>query len=245
LVARLQAPGLVGAWRALAAIGSWWVINGLLVGLLVALLVLRRFRHLIVVLVLAQLLTLVAQAWVPPVVQRPRPFGVDIQASWGGWAMPSLQVTLFAALLVAILYTLVPEGRWRNTGKWVATGLVVSTGLGRVALGADAPTDVLVAAAVGVTLPLVAFRLFAPNEVFPVAYRRGRAAHLDVGGARGAAIRQGLEDQLGLAVEEVKPFGLAGSAGSTPLRITVKGDPPTYMFGKLYARSHLRSDRWY
>ena len=28
-------------------------------------------------------------------------------------------------------------------------------------------------------------------------------------------------------------------------RITVKGDPPTYLFGKLYARSHLRADRWY
>jgi tRNA A-37 threonylcarbamoyl transferase component Bud32 len=25
----------------------------------------------------------------------------------------------------------------------------------------------------------------------------------------------------------------------------VKGDPPTILFGKLYARSHLRSDRWY
>ncbi|HKO85674.1 MAG TPA: RIO1 family regulatory kinase/ATPase, partial [Actinomycetota bacterium] len=45
--------------------------------------------------------------------------------------------------------------------------------------------------------------------------------------------------------EEVKPFGLAGSAGSTPLRIKVAGDPPTILFGKLYARSHLRSDRWY
>jgi tRNA A-37 threonylcarbamoyl transferase component Bud32 len=43
----------------------------------------------------------------------------------------------------------------------------------------------------------------------------------------------------------VKPFGLAGSAGSTPLRITVKGDPPAQLFGKLYARSHLRADRWY
>ena len=212
----LQAPGLVGAWRALAVISSWWVINGLLAGLLVALLVLRRFRHLIVVLVLAQLLTLVVQAWLPPIAQRPRPFGVVIGASWGGWGMPSLQVTLFAALLVGILYSMVPEGRWRNTGKWVAAGLVTLTALGRVALGADAPTDVLVAAAIGVTLPLVAFRLFAPNEVFPVAYRRGRAAHLDVGGPRGAAIRQGLEDQLGLVVTEVKPFGLAGSAGSTP-----------------------------
>jgi membrane-associated phospholipid phosphatase/tRNA A-37 threonylcarbamoyl transferase component Bud32 len=241
----LQAPGLVGTWRALAALSSWWVINGLLVGLLVALLVLRRFRHLIVVLVLAQLLTLVVQAWVPPIAQRPRPFGVAIGASWGGWGMPSLQVTLFAALLVAILYSMVPEGRWRNTGKWVAAGLVTLTGLGRMALGADAPTDVLVAAAIGVTLPLVAFRLFAPNEIFPVAYRRGRSAHLDIGGTRGAAIRRGLEDQLGLVVEELKPFGLAGSAGSTPLKITVKGDPPTYLFGKLYARSHLRADRWY
>jgi membrane-associated phospholipid phosphatase/tRNA A-37 threonylcarbamoyl transferase component Bud32 len=242
---QLQAPGLMGAWRALAVIGSWWVINGLLAGLLVALLVLRRFRHLIVVLVLAQLLTLVVQAWLPPIAQRPRPFGVVIGASWGGWGMPSLQVTLFAALLVGVLYSMVPEGRWRNTGKWVAAGLVTLTALGRIALGADAPTDVLVAAAIGVTLPLVAFRLFAPNEVFPVAYRRGRAAHLDVGGPRGAAIRQGLEDQLGLVVTEVKPFGLAGSAGSTPLRITVKGDPPSYLFGKLYARSHLRADRWY
>jgi tRNA A-37 threonylcarbamoyl transferase component Bud32 len=107
---------------------------------------------------------------------------------------------------------------------------------------------VLVGAAIGVAIPLALFRLFAPNAVFPISYRRGRAAHLDVTGARGAAIRRGLEDQLGLAVTEVKPFGLSGSAGSTPLRITVKGadgEEPTQLFGKLYARSHLRADRWY
>ena len=115
----------------------------------------------------------------------------------------------------------------------------------RVALGVDAPSDVLVGAGIGVTIPLLLFRRFTPNEVFPVAYRRGRSAHLDIGGARGAAIRRGLEDQLGLVVQDVKPFGLAGSAGSTPLRITVKGDPPRQLFGKLYAQSHLRSDRWY
>jgi tRNA A-37 threonylcarbamoyl transferase component Bud32 len=112
-------------------------------------------------------------------------------------------------------------------------------------LGVDHPSDVLVGAAIGVTIPLLAFRWFTPNEVFPVAYRRGRTAHLDVGGARGQAIRRALQDQLGLVVTEVKPFGLAGSAGSTPLRITVKGDPDTTLFGKLYARSHLRADRWY
>jgi tRNA A-37 threonylcarbamoyl transferase component Bud32/membrane-associated phospholipid phosphatase len=242
---RLQAPGLLGIWRALASLSSWWVLNGLLWGLLLALLVLRRFRHLIVVVILAQVLSLLAENIVAAFAQRPRPFGVEIREGWGGWAMPSIQITYIAASLVVVLYTLVPEGRWRNTGKWVVTALIALTALGRIALGADAPTDVLVAVAIGVTIPLVAFRLFAPSEVFPITYRRGSGAHLDVGGARGAAIRRALSDQLGLEIEEVKPFGLSGSAGSTPLRITVAGDPPTQLFGKLYARSHLRSDRWY
>ena len=103
----------------------------------------------------------------------------------------------------------------------------------------------LVGVGIAVSIPLLLFRRFTPNEAYPVTYRRGRAAHLDVGGARGAAIRRALSDQLGLVVTEVKPFGLAGSAGSTSLRITVAGDPPRQLFGKLYAQSHLRSDRWY
>ena len=49
----------------------------------------------------------------------------------------------------------------------------------------------------------------------------------------------------GWPYDDVEPFGLAGSAGSTPLRITVGGDPPRLLFGKLYAKSHLRADRWY
>src|SRR4030095_11031941 len=89
-----------------------------------------------------------------------------------------------------------------------------------------------------------AFRWFTPSEVFPVSYHRGRTAHLDVGGARGEAIRRALADQLGLEIEEVKPFGLSGSAGSTPLRIKVKGEQREILFGKLYARNHLRPGRW-
>ncbi len=86
-----------------------------------------------------------------------------------------------------------------------------------------------------------------PNETFPVAYRRGRSAHLDVGGRRGEAIRHALADQLGLTALEAEPFGLSGSAGSTPLRIKVEGEAGNtrYVFGKLYARSHLRADRSY
>jgi tRNA A-37 threonylcarbamoyl transferase component Bud32/membrane-associated phospholipid phosphatase len=244
-LAGLDAPGLPGAWQALAFLGSWWVLNLLQLALVVALLALRRFRHLILALIVAQLLTTISQNVMGLYVRRPRPLGVDIQAGWGGWALPSLPVMNLAAALVVALYTLVPEGRWRQRGKLAATGVVTLAGLARVALGAEAPTDVLVGAAIGVAIPLALFRLFAPNEVFPISYRRGRAAHLDVTGARGAAIRRGLEDQLGLTVTEVTPFGLSGSAGSTPLQITVEGDPPAQLFGKLYARSHLRADRWY
>src|SRR5215217_1986507 len=243
-LAGLVGPGLVAPLRGLARIASWWVLWTLAYGLLLVLLVLRRWRHLLLWLVVVELgsyLTFVLAM----IGRRPRPFGVELQASWGGWAMPSVQVAYLTAGLMTVLYTLVPEGRWRNLGKWLVAGLITLVALARMALGVEAPTDILVGVVLGVALPLLLFRRFAPNEVYPVAYRRGRSAHLDVGGARGEAIRRALEDQLGLIVEEVKPFGLAGSAGSTPLRIKVKGDPPRQLFGKLYAQSHLRSDRWY
>jgi tRNA A-37 threonylcarbamoyl transferase component Bud32/membrane-associated phospholipid phosphatase len=243
-LAGLVGPGLVGPLRGVARIGSWWVLFTLMYGLVLVLLVLRRWRHLIVWLVVSALASYLIVG-LAAIARRPRPFGVDLRSSWGGWALPSMQVAFLTMSLMTVLYTLVPEGRWRNLGKWLLAGLITLVALARMALGVDAPSDVLVGVGIGVTIPLLLFRRFTPNEVYPVAYRRGRAAHLDIGGARGQAIRRALEDQLGLVVEEVKPFGLSGSAGSTPLRITVKGDPPRRLFGKLYAQSHLRSDRWY
>jgi len=247
-LAGLAGPGLVPLLRGVARIGSWGVLYTLYYGLLLALLVLRRWRHLIVWLV-AWILGSNVTTGLLAIARRPRPFGVDLRASWDGWALPSLQVTILTGLLMGVLYTLVPEGRWRNTGKWAAAGLITLVALARMALGVDAPTDVLVGVGGAVTIPLLLFRRFTPNEAYPVTYRRGRAAHLDIGGARGQAIRRALEEQLGLVVDDIKPFGLSGSAGSTPLRITVcctrKGDPPRQLFGKLYAQSHLRSDRWY
>jgi hypothetical protein len=81
--------------------------------------------------------------------------------------------------------------------------------------------------------------------VFPVAYRRGRTAHVDVTGRRGKAIRQAVHDQLGLTVTEIKPVGLESSAGSTPLRLRVQGGPDEFLFAKLYTKGHVRADRWY
>jgi tRNA A-37 threonylcarbamoyl transferase component Bud32/membrane-associated phospholipid phosphatase len=244
-LAGLHVPGLTGLMEAIvASTGSVVMIAVLRGGTLLALLVLRRIRHLVVFVgSLLAVRLIVWQAMVP----RPRPFGVDLRTSWEGWAMPSLSVAILAATLVGMLYTLVPVGRWRQVGKWVATGLVALFALARVYLGVDAPTDVFLGAVIGVAVSVAAYRLFVPSESFPVVYRRGRTAHLDVTGRRGEAIRQALADQLGLTVVDVQPFGLSGSAGSTPLRITVKGHQleDTYLFGKLYARSHLRADRSY
>jgi membrane-associated phospholipid phosphatase/tRNA A-37 threonylcarbamoyl transferase component Bud32 len=241
----LHAPGLGTPLQGLAHGGSWWTLTALESGVLLALLVLRRWRHLLVWLVAWPLVNGLTYGLVATTSRRPRPFGVELRTSWSGWAMPAAQLAVFAAVLVGILYTLVPEGRWRNRGKWVAAVLVALVGIAQVALGVQAPTDVLVGACIGVTVPLLAFRWFAPDEVFPIVYRRGRSAHLDVTGARGAAIRRALEEQLGLVVEEIRPFGLAGSAGSTPLRVTVNDTPARQLFCKLYARGHLRADRWY
>ena len=211
---------------------------------LLSLVVLRRFRHLFIflgsILAVGAISTLVSSIFV-----RARPGDIEILTHWEGPSIPSKPVAALAVTLVGILYTLIVPGKTRDYGKRIA-GLILGVFVfSRLYLGVDHPTDVLFGLVFGVTVPLIAFRSFTPNEVFPVAYARGRAAHLDVGGVRGEAIRKALADQLGLTVEDMKPFGLAGSGGSTPLRIKIAEFPDKFLFAKLYARNHLRADRWY
>jgi tRNA A-37 threonylcarbamoyl transferase component Bud32/membrane-associated phospholipid phosphatase len=242
-LAGARAGWLTAVARAISAaaapviLTAWW-------GSAVVLLAFRRWRHLFVW-IAAMWVVSNGSAAVAALIQRPRPMMVEILGGWQGFAMPSRPVCVLAATGINILYALVPAGRLRARGKWVLTGVVALLGLARIYLAVDHPTDVVVGAILGVAVPLVLWRLLVPNEAFPVSYRRGRTAHLDVGGRRGEAIVEGLHDQLGLVATEVKPFGLSGSGGSTPLRVTVKGDPETYVFAKLYAATHLRSDRWY
>jgi membrane-associated phospholipid phosphatase/tRNA A-37 threonylcarbamoyl transferase component Bud32 len=211
---------------------------------LLLLAVLRRWRHLFVLVGVAIIVTSIGSI-MATALQRPRPYEVEILGAWAGFSMPSLPMTLLSAFLVSMAYSLIPAGRFRTIAKWVIGGLLFVTALSRLYLAQDHPTDIVAGVILGVAVPLAAFRLFTPNDVYPVRYKRGRPAHLDVTGSRGDAIVRALQDQLGLVAREVKPFGLEGSGGSTPLRITVKGDPDTYVFGKLYAATHVRSDRWY
>jgi tRNA A-37 threonylcarbamoyl transferase component Bud32/membrane-associated phospholipid phosphatase len=243
-VSDLDLPGIDGLARGVSYAASWWVVQTVSWLLPAALIVFRRWRLLVIMLVVSELAQFV-NARLYDVTTQPRPFGVPLRGSWGGWSMPSIHMLALSGLSVIALYTLVPDGRLRNRLKWVVALVVAVVALARLHLGVDSPSAIVVAVLIAVGMAVSAFRLFAPNEVFPVTYHRGRTAHLDVGGARGEAIRRAVEDQLCLTVSDVQPVGLSGSAGSTPLRLRVEGGSAPYVFGKLYSRTHLRSDRWY
>ena len=79
----LHAPGLEVLWQVLAYGGSWWTLATLESGLLLALLVLRRWRHLLVWLVAWPVVNALAYGLVATAARRPRPFGVDLRTGLG------------------------------------------------------------------------------------------------------------------------------------------------------------------
>jgi len=243
-IARVRVDWLSSVARAVSRFGTGWSLTVVAVGLLVAIIVFRRWRHLFTFLLAFVVLGLIGQV-LSAVFNRPRPYDVTIIGWWTSFSMPAKSVAVVAVLGVGICYALVPPGRPRNAAKVVAMALTATFAAAQLYLGVDHPFDVVVSIAFAVAILLNAFRFFTPNEVFPVSYRRGKTAHLDVTGRRGEAIRRAVQDQLGLTVLDAQPIGLAGSGGSTPLRIRVAGDPDTYLFGKLYAMNHVRADRWY
>jgi tRNA A-37 threonylcarbamoyl transferase component Bud32 len=247
-LAQLRTPALTRAMVVVAGLSFQWVIAVLGWATILVLLAVRRFRHLLVFLGVALLINVVTNSLAYGMFDRLsalRPAGIAMLGPAGLSAYPVLSLAMLTGRLVSMLYCLVPQGRRRQQAKAVVAAIVALVALARLYLAVDTLTSVVVAIVIGVMLPLVAFRLLCPDEVYPVTYRRGRSAHLDVGGRRGEAIRRALHDQLGVIVEDVQPFGWEGSAGSTPLRIKVKGEEDAWLFAKLYARSHLRADRWY
>ena len=243
-IADLRTAWMTRVARAIHFLGSEWVTLGLRWGMVAALLFFKRFRHLFVLLfsiLLVGLITAGVSQW----IARPRPLEIEILGHWQGGAHPSRPLAALAVTLLGIAYTLIPPGRSRTLAKWGTVIVLLLVSLARLYLAVDHPSDVIAGVIIGVTIPLVAFRLWTPNDVFPVTYKKRRSAHLDVDGPRGDAIRTAVEQQLGISIVDVEQFGLGGSAGSTPLRLTVGGEPPTQLFAKLYAQNHLRADRWY
>ena len=194
---KIRTPWLTRAARSLDALGSAWVNLTLRWATIAILIFYKRWRQL-AVFVGAMLLV----GWMGTVLTllagRPRPFDVTIIGNWTGFSLPSAPVVALSATLVGMGYALIPEGRWRNDWLWTSDVVIAVYCLTRMYLGADNPTDDLFGVIFGMGLTVLAFRLFAPEESFPVTYHRGVTAHLDVSGARGEAIKQALSEQLGL-----------------------------------------------
>ena len=243
-LAGMRTPWLTDVANGINGAGSGWGATVLGLSVVALTMAFRRWRHLLVffgsVLFLEGVGTSIYFG-----LSRPRPYGVPVIGSWGGYSGGSPPVAVVTIFLMGAVYCLAVPGRPRTYTKAAVAAVVAVFGLARLYLGLDHPGDVLLAVAFAVAIAVTAFRFFTPNEVFPVAYRRGRTAHVDVTGRRGEAIRQAIRDQLGLTVTEIKPVGLESSAGSTPLRLRVEGGADEFLFAKLYTKGHVRADRWY
>ena len=243
-LAGIRTPWLTDVANAIKVAGTGWGVTVVAASVIVLTMIFRRWRHLLVLMGSALFLG-IAGYLIYHALSSPRPYGVPIITSWAGYAAGSPPVAVLTIFLMGAVYCLVVPGRPRDYAKIAVAVVIAVFGLARLYLGVDYPGDVLLAVALAVAIAVTAFRFFTPNEVFPVVYRRGRTAHVDVTGRRGEAIRTAMRDQLGLTVTEIKPVGLESSAGSTPLRLQVEGTGEKYLFAKLYTKGHVRADRWY
>lgn len=239
--ADLRTSWLTQVAKGVVLISSFGAVQLLRLAIAGALIATKRFRHLVVALVSFVLVDWLVLTFLSQ--QRPAP-GVSVLADSGNYTFPSWYVTAFAITVFAMPFVLAPAGRTRKramTAAWIAVILVC---LARLYLGIDYPTNVAYAAVLCWVLSEALYRWFVPDESFPVSYAKGgKAAHLDLSGARGEAVKTAMASQLGFDVAEVNPFGLAGSGGSSPLLMTMTDG--THVFGKIYATSHVRADRWY
>ena len=138
LLAGLRTPWLTDTAIGFKNAGSGW--GATVVGFLAAalMMVFRRWRHLLVFLCSLFFLVIVGQ-WIYEALSRPRPFGVPIIASWGGYSAPSPPVAVLTIFLVGIAYSLVVPGRPRTYAKLAIAVLIGLFCLARLYLGVDHP----------------------------------------------------------------------------------------------------------
>ena len=188
LLAGMRTPWLTDVANGINEAGSGWGVTVLGLSVVALTAAFRRWRHLLVFMGSVLFLEFVGTS-IYFGLSRPRPYGVPIIGSWGGYSGVSPPVAVVTIFLMGAVYCLAVPGRPRSWTKAAVAAVVALFGLARLYLGVDHPGDVLLAVAFAVAIAVTAFRFFTPNEIFPVAYRRGRTAHVDVTGRRGEAIR--------------------------------------------------------
>jgi len=242
VLADLRTDLLVDVARVFAWFATAAGIVVLRLVLAVVLIAFRRWRHLAVALggfVVMDVLVMLVRFPLPA-----PDIDVIVAPASGAYYFPASNIASMAITLGAMVMSLAPAGRVRMravTGAVVFGLLVTASG---ALLGSTYPIAGLYSLLLGFGVAAVVYGWLAPDESFPVSYRRGgSAAHLELAGARTRAVVDAMKAQLGLEITEVKPFGQEGSGGSTPLLMTAADGQR--LFGKILATSHVRSDRWY
>ena len=151
--------------------------------------------------------------WIYNGLSRPRPFGVPIIGRLGRVLCPSAPVAALTFFLMGAVYCLAVPGRPRSYAKAGAAAVVALSAWRGSTWPSTIQTTWCSASSSAWRYPWRRSGYFTPNEVFPIVYRRGRAAHIDVTGRRGAAIG-GRPSQLAAALEVRRSS--ESSAGSTP-----------------------------
>jgi tRNA A-37 threonylcarbamoyl transferase component Bud32 len=237
----LRSPALVDVAKVVDVLTAVPLILALRWAIVLALGILGRFRHAVVFLATFVITDWVASRALHVTLQPP---DVEVLADAGTYAFPSASIAALAITLVGLSLVLVPRGIVRRMATWIVHGTLLLVVGAELILATDYPIPMAFSWLFATVLAGAAFRTFVPEDVFPVTLRRGgNAAHLDLGGERGEAIVRAMHDQLGLTVTNVEPFGLEGSGGSSPLRMTL--DDGARVFAKVYSTSHARADRWY
>lgn len=221
-----------GVGRGLHTLLPWEALIVARWALVIALIALRRWRH-VAVLVVSVVAVGGWARWFPTA-------GIE---GTGVPGHPSEAMAGVAVVAMGLVYAIAPAGRLRRLAGLGAATLLLVVALMLLLTEENTFSEITIGLAAGLAASILGYRVLAPESVFPVTYRHGRTAHLDVSGDRGQAIRRAMHEQLGVVATDVEPFGIGGSGGCTPLRIRLS-DGET-MFGKLYATSHLRADRWY
>jgi hypothetical protein len=243
--ARLRGPVMNDVCRVLVALSGAWAILAFRLAIVVGLAVLGRVRHIVVALVAFATIDFIS-GMLRVALPGPTVDAILQPALRGnpGYYFPSPAITSLAVTLFAGCYALVPMGRQRSGARIAVAALLVLISFARAVLATGYPVPMLYGVLLGGTVAFLIFKWLAPDASFPVSWHRGgKAAHLDLQGARTEAVKTAMREQLGLEVTELKPFGDEGSGGSTPLLMTLADG--TRVFGKILAVSHVRSDRWY
>ena len=163
----IRGPTLTTLMLGLHALGSSWFIRPVRWAAIIVLVFYRKWRILAGVLVAFMIeglvVSLVAQA-----VHRPRPF-VEIIGDWAGYSHPPASGGA-GGHPRGDRPEPDPQGRVRRSWFVGAAALVSLLGLARMYLGVDHPSDVVIGAVLGPVIGVIAFRIIAPESVFPVSF---------------------------------------------------------------------------